>query len=139
MINTEKIESLMHGNLLGQISRFMIIGVAASVVHVATASSFFYGMGTLPLSANFIGFLAAWILSFVGHYFWTFDKASTMRLAMPRFFLVSVLGLGLNQVIVWLVVNQLGKSFALAMIIVVLVIPATSFVLSKLWAFRAEN
>ncbi len=125
--------------LPGQISRFAVIGLIASALHVTVAGGFYYEVHFHPLIANFTGFVFAWIVSFAGHYFWTFDRVSTMRRAMPRFLLVSLFGLLLNQVIVWLVVSFLGQSFTLAMALVVVIIPATSFIISKLWAFRAEG
>lgn len=129
---------LENKHLPGQISRFSVIGILASTLHVAVASGLFYGFGASSLSANFIGFFCAWSLSFAGHYFWTFNRMADMRLAMLRFFLTSVTGLCLNQAIVWLMVEVLKQSFSLAMGVVVVVIPALTFVMSRFWAFRAE-
>lgn len=122
--------------LAGQVSRFAVIGLIATGVHVLAASLSHYAFGLSPLMANFVGFLFAWSVSFAGHYFWTFDKLATMRQAMPRFFLISICGFGLNQAIVWFVVEVLGRSFALAMVLAVIIIPAASFLSSKFWAFR---
>ena len=132
-------DALSNSTLPGQISRFAAIGILATIVHVVMASLFHYGIGFSPLVANLGGFFCAFIPSFAGHYFWTFEKTSDMRRAMPRFFLVAILGLCLNQAIVWLVVHVLDQSFALAMALGIVIIPATSFVLSKFWAFRAAS
>ncbi len=125
--------------LPGQVSRFAVIGVIATGVHVVAASIAHYLFSLPPLYANFVGFLFAWSVSFAGHYLWTFDQLSTVRQAMPRFFLISLCGLAINQAIVWLVVDVFGKSFALAMALAVIIIPAASFLSSKFWAFRAGN
>lgn len=125
--------------LPGQISRFAVIGLIATGVHLTIAGFSHYSLGMTPLVANFVAFLFAFGVSFTGHYFWTFNQANSIRQAMTRFFLVAITGLAINQAIVWLVVNIMGQSFLLAMALAVLIIPAASFVSSKFWAFRAQS
>ncbi len=125
--------------LPGQISRFAVIGLIATGVHLTVAGFAHYGLGMTPLVANFVAFLVAFGVSFTGHYFWTFGQTSSVRSAMVRFFLVSVSGLAINQAIVWIVVNVMGQSFLLAMALAVLIIPVASFVSSKFWAFKAQS
>jgi putative flippase GtrA len=115
---------------------FALIGVGATLVHVTAALAARAGLGLPPLSANLVGYACAVGFSYVGNATLTFRKPSRDARQFARFVAVSALGLVLNQSIVYLLVNRLGWPFWLALGPVVVLVPALSFVLAKLWAFR---
>jgi putative flippase GtrA len=121
--------------ILLQALRFLAVGGGATIVHVGTALFFNAVVGLSPLTANFCGFLLGWSVSYLGHWRWTFSAASAHRSAVPRFFIVSIVLVALNQAIVYAVTVRLGWPFWTALAIVVAVIPAGSFLASRLWAF----
>jgi len=49
---------------------------------------------------------------------------------------VSLLGLGVTQGLTWLLVQQLGWPFWAGLGVVAVAVPALSFGLSRVWAFR---
>ena len=131
-------QATLKSTLPGEVSRFAVIGLISTGVHLVVASFAHYFFGLEALVANSVAFLVAFGVSFTGHYFWTFAQASCFRQAIVRFFVVSVSGFAISQTIVFTVVNILGKSFWLAMALAVFIIPAASFISSKFWAFRAK-
>jgi putative flippase GtrA len=115
---------------------FALIGVLATLVHVVAALSARAGLGLEPLAANLVGYVSAVGFSYLGNARLTFGRPFRDAAQFVRFVLVSLLGLGLNQAIVYLLVERAGWPFWVALGPVVVLVPALSFALSKLWAFR---
>ena len=126
----------MRAPILRQGATFALIGVAATAVHVLAALTARSLIEASALSANFIGYAAAVLVSYLGNAHFTFGRAILQGGQFSRFLAVSLLGLALNQAITWLAVHQLHLSFQVALAIVVVVVPVVSFGLSRLWAFR---
>ncbi|WP_332774123.1 GtrA family protein [Phenylobacterium sp.] len=116
---------------------FVIVGVAATLVHVAVALAAREALGLAPLNANLAGYCAAVGVSYLANARLTFRRPSRNLAQFGRFLAVSLLALGLNQALVYLLVERAGWPFWLALVPVVLAVPTLSFALSKLWAFRA--
>ena len=128
--------------VLRQMPKFFAVGGGATAVHVAAALSFNGLAGIAPLWANVMAFFVASAVSYFGNWFWTFDAASRHGLAAPRFLALSLSCFAVNQAIVYAVVEWLGRPLWLAMIPVVIVVPAFGFWLSRSWVFlpvRADD
>ena len=126
--------------LLAQGLRFGLIGAISTLVHI---SAFVFCIELLqirPFIANFSAFGIAVLIGFVGHFSWTFkhhtqaDRRKWMP-ALIRFVIVSLIGLGLNSMIVYGVVDMSHLSYVYAIVLMLTITPAVVFVLSKLWAF----
>jgi putative flippase GtrA len=115
---------------------FALIGLLATLVHVAAALGARAGRGLEPLAANLVGYISAVGFSYLGNAWLTFGKPFRDACQFGRFVVVSLLGLGLNQAIIYLLVARAGWPFWAALGPVVVLVPALSFALSKLWAFR---
>ncbi len=81
--------------------------------------------------------------SFFGHFYWTFsdqtiaesEKNSLPYAAFARFAVVAVTGLCLNSLAVWYVVYRLNLPYGYAIVLMVTIVPLSTFLLSKFWAF----
>ncbi|HUF87690.1 MAG TPA: GtrA family protein [Thermohalobaculum sp.] len=122
--------------LLKQISRFGLVGVVATAVHVAVGLGLHNGLGMAPLWANLIAFGCALGVSFLGQTRLTFPDAQAGGGAFLRFATVAVSGLGLNQAVVWVVTSAFGGPYWLALAIIVATVPWITFALLKFWALR---
>jgi putative flippase GtrA len=121
--------------LTRQILRFGLIGGLATLAHLSVAVALVEGAAFPVLRANALAFLAALLLSYLGNRIWTFDGGGTHRRDFSRFALVALTCLAVNQAIVYGAVEALGWDYRLALAIVVLVIPAASFLLNRQWVF----
>lgn len=122
--------------LIRQLSRFGIVGLAATAVHVGVGLGLHEGFGLAPLLANLVAFLTALCVSFFGQTRLTFPGSRADAVAFTRFTVVAVSGLALNQAIVWVVTSALGRPYWLALIIIIGTVPWITFALLKLWALR---
>ncbi len=118
-----------------KILRFAGVGGAATLVHLGVALVLHYELGLPALSANILAFCGAWSVSYIGNWAWTFDAATAHKISAPRFLAVSLGCLGLNQFLLWLAHAVAGWPLWLAMLPVVIAVPAASFAASTLWAF----
>jgi len=114
---------------------FALIGIIATGVHVVVALTARTALGLDPLVANFTGYACAVAVSYLGNAHLTFGRSARDVGQFARFLFVSLLGLGLNQTIVHLLVDRGHWPFWLALGPVVVLVPVLSFLLMKLWAF----
>ena len=124
------------GAIFRQAARFGIVGIAATVTHVAIAWCANHLAGLVPYLANSLGFGIAFAVSYLGHFYWTFRRRDGHLKAQVRFAVVAGTGFALNNVIIWVTVDRLGLSFDLALVLIVLLVPPATWLLSRLWAFR---
>ena len=121
--------------LLAQLARFGLVGVAATLLHVLVAW-LAHKAGAAAFLANALGFVTAFACSYLGHFYWTFGQRAGHETRLPRFLVVSGVGFGLTNLIVWLVAERGGHGFETALLAILFVVPACTWALSRLWVFR---
>ena len=121
--------------IVGQALRFAIVGLLASAVHVGAALWLIERGGLVVLVANALAFLLAVLVSYGGNHAWTFRRRGGHERHFPRFLAIAVLGLALNQAIVFTAVTVAGLAYLYAIGIVVLAVPGLTFLAIRHWAF----
>ena len=126
---------------LAQLARFGVVGLLATAVHAGVYMATVKPLLLTPLPANFAGFGCAFLLSFLGHRHWTFAAqaagTSTVR-SLPRFLATSLLGLGSNTFLTWLLTEYFKLPAESALLGILFVTPLLTFICSKYWAFAPE-
>jgi putative flippase GtrA len=133
--------------LLLQYARFGIVGLSATIVHSVLYLLLGGPVGISPLIANVLAFSVAVLVSYFGHFQWTFRdesgagaaEVSLMKDQLPRFVIVAVIGLILNSLAVYSVVDVMGSAYGYALIPMVTLVPVVVFALSKIWVFRPTS
>jgi putative flippase GtrA len=121
--------------LAREIPLFVIVGVAATLTNYFAALAA-ERLGAGPLLAGFLGYLSAVGLSYVGNSRLTFRRPVLHGPQFARFAAISLTGLAINLSLVFIGAHLLGRPLWLALVPVVLVVPAVTFLMSKFWAFR---
>ncbi|MEM7243685.1 MAG: GtrA family protein [Pseudomonadota bacterium] len=121
--------------LMGQIARFGVVGVIATAIHIMIAY-FVQQSGVADQLANFTGFLAAAVFSFFGNLLFTFRAKGSVRNYIKRFAVVSGSNYFASAGLIFILTQQLGFPFEISLLGMVLIIPAISFLVQKLWVFR---
>jgi len=123
--------------LMFQMIRFSITGILATLVHFSTVVVLVETLHLHPLTANIVGFLCGFIISFSGHRFWTFsDTTSNLRQALPRFLTIAGINLAGNQTLYYLLLIKLHVQYEIALLVVLGIVASMTFLLSKRWVFR---
>ncbi len=115
---------------------FVLVGICATGCHYMAALGANRVFGLAPMSATFAGYLCSVGVSYLGNSLFTFRRPALHGAQFARFALISLAGLAINQAIVFVGVRLLGWPFWLALVPVVIVVPASTFALAKFWAFR---
>lgn len=120
-----------------QLFRFVSVGITAAAVHFATVVLLVQTNLLLPLSANVLGFLLGFQVSYWGHRSWTFQGTIALhRAALPKLLLVQVINFIANEgLFYWLLGVHLP--YTVALLIVLAILPLSTFFISKLWVFAA--
>jgi len=126
----------LHGEP-GQVARFGVVGLIATGVH-ATSFVFMVDMMGLPaVLASVLAFCTAVAVSFAGHRFWTFTASKGGHVeSFLKFSAAALLGLCVSTGVTFVVVNIVGASYLLALLLVVATVPVATYFMSKLWVFR---
>jgi len=116
--------------------RFGIVGVAATFIHVAVFSMLVELFRVAPVVASAPAFFTAMFASYGVNHRWTFGAQGSHGVYLPKYAVVAMLGLCLNVLITYLVVDILGKWYGFALALVVTVVPSATFLLNRNWAFK---
>jgi putative flippase GtrA len=128
------------GCLIVQGLKFGIVGIAATVTHVIAFFLWIEVAEMRPLGANIAAFCVAVTVGFTGHFYWTFrphgaQDSKPWKAGLVKFAVVSLSGLALYSLAVYIVVNVLALPYLYAVVLMLVVVPPCTFILSKFWAF----
>lgn len=114
-----------------------MVGGLGTVAHLSTLYFLVEGTGSEPLLASFIGFLASLFLSYWLNATWTFGAVRQQhRRALLRYFAVSVMGLCLNTLIMFLLIKILGLWYFASQIVAAVLVPFHNLLLNTYWTFE---
>jgi len=119
-----------------EINLFLVVGVTATAINYVGALAAQHLLGLGPLPAGVAGYLASVGVSYFGNSLLTFRRPALHGPQFARFGAISLVGLAINLALVFVGAHMLGWPLWKAEIPVVLIVPASTFVMSKFWAFR---
>lgn len=118
-----------------RVAWFLVVGATAAAVHWGVVVALVSLLSLKPLLANVLGWLVAFVFSFLGHYFLTFrDQDAPLTRSALRFFGVSAIGFSINQAL-YAVSLAFGQPYDWALLCVLLMVAVLTYFLSKRWAF----
>lgn len=123
-------------NSLLQAGRFAIVGLVATAVHISILWVLINLFAIQVFFANLTAFIIAFLVSFSGHYLWTFKSSLEFYKAVIRFLLISLSGFLLNNIILITLLKKAWFSNTTAATLAVIIVPAITFIASKLWGFK---
>lgn len=119
------------------VSWFVIVGALAAAVHYVVAVTLEAGTSASPAWANVSGFLVAFPVSYIGHRKFSFSTQKTLhKQAFPKFLMVAVGGFIANQFLLLTVIQLSALPFWLVLAVVMVVVAASTYLLSRYWAFN---
>lgn len=123
---------------VGEVLRFGVVGICATLVHFATLTLAVEAAGVPAALANGLAFCTAVGVTYLGQSYWVFRAPDHSLVRMQKFLLTAVGGLLANVAVMGLVVNGLGLHYRVGFVTALVLVPAATFVVNKLWVFRAE-
>lgn len=117
---------------------FLSVGAIAAMVHYWVALAGFYWVGGMSASSsNWLGFLMAFPVSYLGHRYWTFSATQVSHgQALLKFSMVALLSFQGNQALLWLTLKHTPLPFWLVLGVVMVLVAVITYVLSRRWVFK---
>lgn len=116
--------------------RFLITGVFATLTHAAVGYALTSTTEMLGPMANICGFLSAWWISFMGHYYFSFRGHEQGWAAVRRFVAYSAMIFALAHSLTVFVSTCKVMNDELTPIIGAVLTPAVSFIVYKFIVFK---
>lgn len=124
--------------IVGQLARYAVSGVLASIVNVGVYHVLAARYAFDPNLAWAIGFTAAMLFGYVVHSRWSFrghGERDNLARTGGRFVIVSLVSFGLNSFWVWLLVRMLELPLWSPYPLALCVTPVIVFILNRRWVF----
>jgi len=118
------------------LSRFTLVGIAAACVHISIVWILISQLGIETLLANLAAFLTAFVVSFTGQYLWTFRSKRYWQSALIRFFLISLFGFAVNNIVLIILLDMGVMSDSFTAVLSACVIPVVTYLAGRFWAFN---
>lgn len=122
--------------ILTQIVRFASVGVIATAIQYILLALFVEKLSIEPVTASAAAFtLSAFVNYYLNRRF-TFSSSAGHAVALPKFFAVAFVGLGLNTVVMLIAYSLFGAHYLLAQVLATGVVFLWTFTGNRLWTFR---
>ncbi len=121
--------------LMQQMARFSVVGVSATALDFVLLVVLTEMLGVNYLVSNVISFSVSIVVNYLASMRFVFERRSGMRRrsAFACFIVLSVLGLGLNSLCMWLIVDGAGIDYRAAKVLAALIVSVWNFVTRKLF------
>lgn len=108
-----------HQKLLIQIARFAVVGVLCTAIDWLIYFVLVQFVKLNPLIAQLFSFLVSTIVGYFANTAWVFEttKRKTRRRLITEFFILNTIGLGITELLLWLLIDRLGINYMLAKVI----------------------
>ena len=125
--------------LVGEIVRFGITGVAATLAHLAVFALLFDVIDLYAPLANGLSAVFASVVSYVGQRYWVFGAraAGASRARILRFAVSLGVAAISHAAIIWVALHLFGLDPYVGVMLAVLIVPAMSFAINRFWVFGA--
>ena len=122
--------------VLRRFARFAVVGVLATLTHVAVFTAAIEGAHVEPVLANALAFCVALVVGFTLNRHWTFAAHGGKDARLWRYAVGALVGLAVNSAIMAAVVHGAHWSPYIGLALGLIVVPPLTFALNQLWVFR---
>jgi len=125
--------------LVGRFFRYGLVGVTGTVVHMGTLVVLVEIFLIKPLFASTTGFILALMTSYILNRTWTFKVKKKNSKYFIKYAMVSLLGLLLNNFIMYITVYLFKWWYLLGQMSVITIVPVINFILNNFYTFNEET
>lgn len=116
--------------------KFCIVGFSGVLVDFGITFLFKEVLKVQKYVANAIGFITAATTNYFLNRMWTFDSHNPqVALEFTRFFLIALIGLGINSLIIWAMSGKFKVNFYVSKLVATIVVTAWNFLINAYYTF----
>ncbi|NQV01453.1 MAG: GtrA family protein [Bacteroidia bacterium] len=129
-------EKLVSTSFLLKFVKFGIVGFSGVIVDFSITFVCKEYLKIQKYIANAIGFTIAAITNYFLNRVWTFESTNpNVILEFTRFFVIALIGLGINSTIVWAMTGKLKVNFYISKLVATIVVTAWNFLINAYYTF----
>jgi len=122
--------------LLGKFLRFCLVGFSGVAVDFGFTWLFKEKCKVPKYWANALGFTIAATTNYIFNRMWTFHSVNPeIALEYTKFIIVSLIGLGLNTLVIWLLIRNFKMNFYLSKVFAIGLVTIWNFLANLLYTF----
>ena len=119
--------------------KFGLVGLFATLTYYSSAIFLREVLqGFSILVTNVFAYCIAMIVSYAGHYFWTYKAQGNHGATIAKYIISALFGSALNSTIVYICM-RFSMQYKSAMLVAIILVPAVAYVINKKWVFRANG
>ncbi|HAW52827.1 MAG TPA: glycosyl transferase family 2 [Flavobacteriales bacterium] len=116
--------------------KFGVVGFSGMIVDFGITYLFKEIFKIQKFVANAIGFLTAASSNYIFNRIWTFHSANPdVVMEFGKFFFVSVIGLGINSLVLWVLNTKFNLNFYFAKLLAIIVTTLWNFIANYIYTF----
>lgn len=116
--------------------KFCIVGFSGVFVDFGITYFFKEVMKFQKYVANAIGFTTAATTNYILNRLWTFNSHNPhVFLEFSRFFIIALIGLGINSAIIWLMNGKFKVNFYLSKLVATVIVTGWNFLINAYFTF----
>ena len=130
----------MFNILIQKFIKFCVVGGTGMGVDFGLTYLFKEKVRVNKYVANTIGFLVAATTNYMLNRIWTFQSTNPhYMMEFGKFFLISILGLGINTLVLWFFVTKVRFNFYMSKLIAIGVVTLWNFFMNIIFTFTLVN
>ena len=127
-----------------QFVKFAVVGGIGTIVNLVVLKATLLIWGrfaaetpcAVEIFASGLAFAVAVVNNYLLNRWWTFRSKGSFGGEFVKFLIVSIAGLGLNELAFWLFRGQLGIGVLVSQCLAILCVLPFNFIVNKLWSFK---
>lgn len=119
--------------------KYGVIGVGGTLLQTGTLLLYVEKGHGSPLVGSTLGFVLSLLFSYAANARWTFKQSKRSASVLVKYTVVSLAGLLLNLLILYLFDQVFGWWYVYGQITSIVLVPIHNFILNKAWAFRTPK
>lgn len=135
----EKPVNLVESVFLKAFLKFALIGIVSTSVQYIILIIIVNFSDMTAFYASAVGYVSSSLLNYVMNRRITFDSQRSHAAALPRFLVVSVIGLALNTVVVWCMTVVANQHYLVAQLLATALVLLWNFQINRCWTFAGDK
>jgi putative flippase GtrA len=122
--------------IVSEFSKFVVVGGGATLIQYIVLFLLVTYFGYNAVLASSIGFAISSIFNYIFNYYYTFSSDISHVTSAPRFIIVSVSGLCINAVLLWLFITFVGWQYMICQVFATAGTLLWNFIVNRAWTFN---
>lgn len=125
--------------LFRQFIRFFGVGCVSAIGHFGLLILLVQAGGVDAVAASTAGAVLGAVINYSLNYRFTFRSTKQHRESATKFAILVVIGWGLNALLMWIGVNQLGIDYRISQVLTTGLLMVWNFFANRFWTFRVAD